>query len=158
MSPLTIAVILQFAAVAVIVAEVIIPSGGLLGLLSACLVGYSLYTVFCDVSVNAGYLLLGIDVAALPLVVLACLKLLAKSPATLRTELSSSAGVTSQSPGLETLVGRKGVALTNLRPSGIAVIDGRRVDVVSRGEYIDKDSDVAVIAVEGNQVIVAMEE
>lgn len=158
MNPLTIAVILQLVAVIIIIAEVIIPSGGLLGGLAVGLIGYSLYTVFHNISVNAGYLMLATDVVALPLVLLLGLKLLARSPATLNTELSSDAGVTSQQPDLEAFMGKRGTAVSNLRPSGIALIEGKRVDVVSRGAYIDKNSEVVVYAVTGNQVIVTTPE
>ena len=158
MNPLGIAVILQLVAVVIIIAEVVIPSGGLLGALAAGLIGYSLYSVFHNLSAEIGYLMLGADVVVLPLVILLGLKLLARSPATLNTELSSSAGVTSQRPELEGYVGKRGTALSDLRPSGIAMIEGKRVDVVSRGAYIDKNSDVVVCAVTGNQVIVTTPE
>ncbi len=36
----------------------------------------------------------------------------------------------------------------------MAIIDGKRVDVVTRGEYIEKDSEITVTAVTGNQIIV----
>ena len=49
---------------------------------------------------------------------------------------------------------KSGKTLTDLRPSGMADIDGEKVDVVSRGEYIDKGTDIVVISVQGNQVIV----
>ncbi|MFZ5563867.1 MAG: NfeD family protein [Thermodesulfobacteriota bacterium] len=158
MNPLMLAVVLQLAAVIIIIAEVIIPSGGLLSILAASLIGYSLYTVFHGVSAQAGYLMVGIDVVALPLVILLGLKLLARSPAALRAELSSTAGVTSQRPDLEGFAGKKGTAITDLRPSGVALIDGKRVDVVSRGAYIDKNSALVVCAVTGNQVIVTTPE
>lgn len=45
-----------------------------------------------------------------------------------------------------TLAGAAGVAVTDLRPSGVAEIDGRRVDVVSDGEYIPAGAPIAVIA------------
>ena len=60
----------------------------------------------------------------------------------------------SQSSELESYVGTQGNAVTDLRPAGIAVINGKRVDVVTRGEYLDKDSAIIVTAVTGNQIIV----
>lgn len=154
MNPMILAVFLQLLAAVILIAEVIVPSGGLLGILAAGLVGYSLYTVFTEISVNAGYLFLIADVVALPVIVIVGLKMLARSPATLKTELSSDAGVTSQSAELEGYSGKTGIAVTNLRPSGIALIEGKRLDVVSRGEYIEKGSPVIVSAVTGNQIIV----
>jgi membrane-bound serine protease (ClpP class) len=44
-----------------------------------------------------------------------------------------------------TLVGALGVALSDLRPSGMAEIDGRRVDVVTSGEYIQQGEPVEVM-------------
>ena len=154
MNPIMLAVLLQLLAAGVLIAEVIIPSGGLLGLLAAGLLGYSLYSVFTEVSVNTGYLFLVADVVALPFIIIMGLKMLARSPATLKTELSTGAGVTSQSDELVGFLGKTGVAETTLRPSGIALIDGCRLDVVSRGEYIDRGTGIVVAAVTGNQIIV----
>jgi membrane-bound serine protease (ClpP class) len=52
------------------------------------------------------------------------------------------------------LVGRTGLALTSLRPSGTAEIDGKRVDVVADGEFIPRNSTVRVLEVEGGRVVV----
>lgn len=57
-------------------------------------------------------------------------------------------------PDLESLVGQRGVALCALRPSGFARIGDRKVDVVTQGEMIDKDTEVRVIEVESNRVVV----
>ena len=56
------------------------------------------------------------------------------------------------------LVGRGGIALTNLRPSGQAQIDDVRYDVVTEGEFIDRDAPVRVVEVEGFRVVVEAEE
>jgi membrane-bound serine protease (ClpP class) len=53
------------------------------------------------------------------------------------------------------LFGRPGRALTDLRLSGKAEIDGRVVDVVSQHEYIDRDTPIVVVEVEGVRVVVA---
>jgi membrane-bound serine protease (ClpP class) len=94
------------------------------------------------------------DLILIPVLVIVGLKLLARSPVTLRKTLSRKEGVSSQSSELESYVGRQGNAVTDLRPAGIAVINGKRVDVVTRGEYLDKDSAIIVTAVTGNQIIV----
>ena len=52
------------------------------------------------------------------------------------------------------LLNQTGTALTQLRPSGVATIAGRRVDVVAEGALIEKGADVRVIAVEGSRVVV----
>jgi membrane-bound serine protease (ClpP class) len=52
------------------------------------------------------------------------------------------------------LLGRSGVAVTVLRPSGIAQIDGQRVDVVTEGDFLDAGVPVVVTEVEGIRVVV----
>jgi membrane-bound serine protease (ClpP class) len=52
------------------------------------------------------------------------------------------------------LTGQEGVAVTPMRPSGIITIDGKRVDVVAEGSWIDSGTNVKVIRVEGNQITV----
>lgn len=51
-------------------------------------------------------------------------------------------------------VGSIGTTASALRPSGKAVFDGKYLDVVSDGAYIDYDSPVEVIRVAGHRVIV----
>ena len=58
-------------------------------------------------------------------------------------------------PGLQNLLGKEGVALSSLRPGGYAEIEGRRVDVITKGEMLDKDTPLFVVQVEGNRVVVA---
>jgi membrane-bound serine protease (ClpP class) len=57
--------------------------------------------------------------------------------------------------GISSLAGREGVAVSQLRPAGFANIDGRRVDVVTRGEMIEAGSRIMVMEVSGNRVVVA---
>jgi len=52
------------------------------------------------------------------------------------------------------LVGKKGTALTPLRPAGVAEIEGTRVDVITDGEFIGKGEAVQVVRDEGLKVVV----
>jgi membrane-bound serine protease (ClpP class) len=57
-------------------------------------------------------------------------------------------------PARDDLVGRDGVALTDLRPAGTATIAGERVDVVTEGEYVAQGSAIRVIRSEGYRHVV----
>jgi membrane-bound serine protease (ClpP class) len=57
-------------------------------------------------------------------------------------------------PGYTSLLNMEGKALTDLRPSGTAIINDARVDVVTFGNYIEKGSDIVVKQVEGMRVVV----
>ena len=68
-------------------------------------------------------------------------------------DLSAASGYTSADTA-EDLVGQTGLALTGLRPSGTAEIDGRRVDVVSEGPFVDAGASVEVVRSRGAVVVV----
>jgi len=52
------------------------------------------------------------------------------------------------------LLGQTGVALTTLRPAGTAIFNGKRVDVVADGGFVEKGRTVKVVEVEGLRVVV----
>lgn len=78
---------------------------------------------------------------------------LSRSPLILKDSLTAEAGYQA-SEDLSKYLGRTGETETVLRPAGIAVIDGERVNVVSRGEFIGKGDMVVVEKVEGVRVMV----
>ena len=147
-------ILLQLIGIIVIIAEIILPSGGILSILATGLFGYSLYLVFTHISTSAGMAFVIADIILIPILVYFGIKFLAKSPVTLRTKLSKEDGVTSQSPDHNDYLGSQGVAITDLRPSGVATIEDERLDVVTQGEYIEKQTQIIVIAVRGNQIVV----
>ena len=153
---LAVAVLLLGLGLAFIVAEVLFPSLGLLSLLAtACIVG-ALAVAFAQ-STSAGMQFLVAVAVLVPAVMLLGFKLFPKSPM----------GRRMVAPGLsfgsrpatdardEALAGREGVVESALRPTGIARIEGRRVDVVTRGELVDVGARVRVIEVSGNRIVVA---
>jgi membrane-bound serine protease (ClpP class) len=50
--------------------------------------------------------------------------------------------------------GTRGVTVSILRPSGTAMIDGRKRSVVTQGEIVEKDVKIEVVRCEGNRVVV----
>ena len=72
----------------------------------------------------------------------------------------TSPGVESQdegystSIGLEDMVGKNGIATSDLRPSGWALFGDQKIFVVTEGEFVDKDQSIKVLSVDGNRVVV----
>jgi len=147
-------IILQLVGVVVVIAEIILPSGGILSIVALGAFGYSLFLVFSEISKAVGIAFLAADLVLIPVLVILGLKLLARSPVTLRKTLSRQEGVFSQPSELDSYMDMIGTAVTDLRPVGTAVISGKRVDVVTRGEYIGKNAAIIVTAVTGNQIVV----
>jgi membrane-bound ClpP family serine protease len=55
---------------------------------------------------------------------------------------------------LEGLRGKTGRAVSSLRPSGVAVFDGRRIDVITEGLMVEPGQWVKCVEVQANKVIV----
>ncbi|MCF7953208.1 MAG: nodulation protein NfeD [Spirochaetales bacterium] len=74
---------------------------------------------------------------------------------TLSLNQDTSLGYTSQNAEEEIrYVGKTGRAVTALHPSGKAEIDGEVQQVVTSGEYIEKDTPITVSTVSGNRIVV----
>lgn len=52
------------------------------------------------------------------------------------------------------LVGMEGIAVTVLRPAGSGEFDGRRLDVVTDGTFIDKGTRIKIVRTEGRRIVV----
>lgn len=72
----------------------------------------------------------------------------------LETGLAAGEGYASAPESDNRWLGKNGTASSPLRPAGIAVIDGERVDVVSDGEFIDVGMPIFVTRVDGNRIVV----
>jgi len=71
----------------------------------------------------------------------------------LQDNIASKSGYAARQ-SFEHLVGTEGIAITDLRPAGAALINEKRVDVVTEGNYISRDSEIVVKFVEGSKVVV----
>jgi len=72
----------------------------------------------------------------------------------LNTAETKSSGFSSSSPDMEKWLGKTGSTISILRPSGVAEIEGVKLDVVTKGEFIPPHSQIKVIKVEGNRIVV----
>lgn len=52
------------------------------------------------------------------------------------------------------LVGATGIAHTALRPAGTIIVNDQRIDAVSSGSYIDRDTPILIVEIEGHRVVV----
>lgn len=52
------------------------------------------------------------------------------------------------------LMEKEGIAHTDLRPAGTAIFENKKIDVVTEGDYVEKNSNVKVIHIEGSKIVV----
>lgn len=67
---------------------------------------------------------------------------------------TDAAGGYTASDDTTDLVGREGIAVTPLRPSGTGRFGDERLSIVSRGEFIDADAPIRIAEAHGNRIIV----
>lgn len=53
-----------------------------------------------------------------------------------------------------TFLGKEGESASELRPAGFAILNGKRIDVVTQGEMISKGEKIKVVKIDGGRVIV----
>ncbi len=140
----------------------VIPGFGVVGILGIIVMIYAMFTMLLPIAPTSGDInaaLWGLVIAIIGglfgfgLMIKRMLKTKAWHRISL-PEAETHAEGYSGSLGLEELVGKSGVAVTKLRPAGTALIEGQRVDVVTPGTFIDKETEITIIRIDGNRVVV----
>ena len=154
---MTLIIVLFILASTLIVAEVMFPSFGILGLLAATSFLVAILDAF-SMGDTQGYTSVGAAIVLIPTAIATGFyvlnhtsfgnKLVLKAPD--KKDVSGMA----VDRKLEDLQGMIGKSLTPLRPSGTIEIADTTVDAVSEGDFIDEDKAVKVTYVEGNRVVV----
>jgi membrane-bound serine protease (ClpP class) len=128
--------------------EIFLPSAGVLGLLSLGFSLFGIFGLFYQGNTFLGLLALGGTGTLAFFLIRFGLRRISFT-GTLSPEVSSSVD-----DRIENLLGKEGVTYTPLHPAGVAVIDGKKVDVVTGGEYLEQNVRVRVIDNSGNRVVV----
>ncbi len=129
-------------------AEILLP-GMIIGICGALCVAGSIYFAYQAGEKTLGNVLLVTSILSIPVFVILWYRMTVRVFSITASELGFSAP-----GGFDDLMGKEGVTVTPLHPSGIAMIDGRRVDVLSRGEMVSSSTKIKVIEVKGNKVVV----
>jgi len=146
------AVGLAAAGIVAILAEVFLPTAGLLGVAGLGSLVASIVTVYRRFGSLAGSLyLVAVTVLTAAIIVL-YFKFFPRSP--IGRWLISRPPPPPEPEPLAALVGREGRTLTVLRPVGLVRIGERKYSALSAGEFIERDRIVRVLKVEGARIVV----
>ncbi len=154
------AIVLLVLGLGLAVLEIFFPSGGILGFLTIASIVAAIILAFRSGPV-AGMLILGSALIGLPVAIGVALKYWPNTSIGRRViisvpETDEVLPTNPQRERLKALVGKIGKARSKMVPSGAIIVDGRTVDAVSEGSYIDVGQDVRVIEVRGNRVVVRL--
>ena len=158
---LAFAVFLYVLFVALLVAEVFVPSGGLISLCAvACLIAGTI--IFFRQSTVAGLAAIILGAVMVPSVLRYAYKAFPHTrfgkSVTLAPPERPQGDAVPDTLELAELLGAVGIVLTPLRPVGMCDFAGRRVECVAESGYADKNKKVEVINVESTQLTVRVME
>jgi len=143
-----------------LVSEVFIPSGGMIGLLALSCLGLSLWLAFQQ-SFDLFLKFILADFILLPLAGALAIYLWPRTPLAKRVFLPppdpDDMGVSHSGQRLDHLIGQFGRALTPLRPSGMVDFDGRRLDGLSEEGLIPSGALVRAVRIRAGQLVVRTE-
>jgi len=154
---LVFAIFLYFACAALVIAEVFVPSGGIISICAlACLIGGMV--IFFHHSTTAGWVGIITAVIMIPSVLVVAYRLFPNTrfgkSVTLTPPERQQGDAIPDTAELRELLGRVGTVITPLRPVGMCEFSGQRVECVAESGYVDKGKKVKVIDVESTQVTV----
>lgn len=147
-------IILIGIAVLLFVVEVLLPTGGIVGVASAiCLVAGII--MFFQVDTTLGLISTIVTLIALPFAIVFALQVWPHTPIgramTLSNDDADEAFSQAQARKNDrmSLVGKTGRAITELRPVGECLINGERYECIAGSTLIDADADIEVIDSDG---------
>lgn len=148
--PIVWVVIFQILASLLIVAEVLIPSFGLLSVLSA---GFFFYSYYLLNSFNPSLtpILFILNLFTVPSVIIFSVKILSNSPLALKKKLDKA---TSFGAAVAVDVGEVGTTCTPMRPTGKVRFKNGFFDAITNGVFLEKDTDVEVVSLKENKIVV----
>jgi membrane-bound serine protease (ClpP class) len=160
MDPLFWSIILLVVGLFLLLLEIFVPSGGILGFLSVSSVLAAIITAFYNRGVEVGLIFVVITAFAVPAILVAAFRFWPHTPMGRRVLLNIPTEEevlpdTPQRRTLRKLVGKVGVAKSMMLPSGAIAVEGLIVDAVSEGVAIEPGQHVRVIQVHGNRVVVS---
>lgn len=152
------AILLLLIGFALVVLEVLIPSGGIIGILSAVALIAALVMAFQESATTGpmtGFVFAAVMVFAVPALIAMAFKLWPKTPMgkAFLGDLPKDEDVLPEDPR-RGLLGRVGIARTKMLPSGAVEIDGQMIDAVTQGQAIEPGMYVVVAEVRANRVVV----
>lgn len=144
---------------AVLVLEVFVPSGGVLGFLSVIAIGAAVGEAFVEGGMAFGLAVLGVAFLAVPAVLAVAFRVFPETPLGRRV-LPPPPGADDVRPGaerrkrLEALVGRRGRAVDELVPWGTVEVEGSACEAVSEAGPIPRGAAVEVVGLDAAALVV----
>ncbi|MCA9213100.1 MAG: NfeD family protein [Planctomycetales bacterium] len=149
--------ILLFATIALAALELVIPSGGVLGIMASLTYVASIVAAYTSWGFQFGTIYLVCTMVVAVVCGNAFVRYWPKTAIGRRifgTPPSEEEVIPERRRELHALVGARGKTISAMLPSGAIRIDGRVLDAVSDGMVIEKDTPIEIVRVKANHLVV----
>lgn len=151
MDSLTIALLLLFGLLFLVAEVIFIPGTTIVGLVGFALLGAGVWFGYRDLGSNTGHILLVASLAATGLLVYIGLRPKNLARVALN-DVHNSHVRDARLP--DVLPGTMGRTLSALRPAGTVLFEENRREVTTRGEFVPAGTEVRVLRIEQNRIVV----
>lgn len=158
------AILLLVAGLVVLVAEVFIPSGGLLFCITVAVLASSVYCAYAawgKTDSRIFFAFCGLLLMMIPTALVSAFSLLPRTRFGKKIlleapDLESVTPYAKETAKLEQLVGREGVTQTLLNPGGMVLVNGERYHAFTEGLLLEPQTPVEIVAVRGMRLLVRL--
>lgn len=148
-------IVLIVCGILLIGAEVFVP-GGVLGMIGGFMLVCSVLIAFNVFGAQIGFIMMVALIIFVVLFICLWLRFVPKTSFGRALTLSSDGAAFKVADDKnDALLNKRGITLSELRPSGMARIENKRYDVTTDGVFIAKDQPVNVVGIQDNQIVVA---
>lgn len=140
-----------------IILEVFLPGFGLPGVSGIVLIAAGTFIAATHYGLLVSVSMLLVLIAALAILVSWILHTMSRSGVRSEIFLHDKEELHTQRD-MQVLVGRRGRTASVLRPAGIGDFDGVRLNVVTEGDFIEKDVPIRIVRADGSRIVVRVDE
>jgi membrane-bound ClpP family serine protease len=159
MNPMIWAILLIVLGLGLVMLEVFIPSGGILGFLSIASIIAAILLAFSFGGTTAGFIFMGTAAIGLPTTIVVAFKWLPNTPVgrrlLLRTQKAADL-LPAEDPREQyrELIGKQGVAKSAMLPGGAITINNATFEAVSESGAIEQGDRVEIVRIRNNRLVV----
>ena len=154
MTAIIIALIIVIGFVFLVIEIFLVPGFSIPGLAGIAMIGYGIFKAKVEYGIAGVFVTVAASIVSA--VVLIALSL--RSRTLRKVSLDYNVRDAKAVDDYSLLKGKVGVAISSLRPSGTADIDGIRLTVVTDGVYIERDTPIRVAKIDGARIVVETSE
>ena len=147
---ISIVILLIIVGIILLLLEVLVLPGGITGIIGLLVIAFAIWQAFVMSTTTGVIVLVATLVVSVTMAAIA-LKYKTWSKISLNTEIDGKTNVVLDT---DIKIGDKGVAVSRLAPMGKAQFNGKYFEVATLGEFVDHTTEIEVIKIDGNKIIV----